>query len=118
MPNNQQILNIEKQINDIDAQILSLRERKQKLVDRKDNMSEEIEYKKEKKKKYKVEDGEGGGVPAITTTSVGDAAVHGGQASFAPKLGMFKRYTQPNSKKKKSKKRKKTESVNRFIDSL
>ena len=52
---------------------------------------------------------------AITTTSVGDAAVPGGRANFAPKMGMVRRKRKDedcvcklDEKKKKKKKKKKT----------
>ena len=107
-----QLITLDKQINTIDDQILALKVKKQKIQERKKKLSnttnEDVEIKTE----------EG---PAITTTSVGDAAEFGGQANYAPKIGdTVTRYDKPKKKKKKKKKKKNenVNPVNRYIDNL
>ena len=88
---------IQRNIDEHQAEIQELQEEKNALQKKIDNLTGSVEEEAD---------------AAITTTSVGDASVYGGRASFAPKMGMVRR------DKKKKKKKKNESKIHEFINSV
>ena len=112
--NSKKIMNIEKQMNTLDDQMLALKIKKQKLQQQKKKLSGGISEQKELETEDAV-----ASAPSVTTASVGNASQYGGEANYAPKIGDIAKRTTP--KKKKKKKKKKNENANpvdRYIDNL
>lgn len=92
-----QLSKFDDQITNLESQIVRVREQRARVVEQKNKELENV-------KDEVTEDAQA----AITTGTVGDAATAGGEANYAPSMGVVSRVGYMAPKKQKSKKKKKT----------